>query len=56
MRRLSGTVDIDRQGRVRRLDVVESVENTVTKVQMTFGDFGIHVSVSAPPADETVSP
>jgi hypothetical protein len=56
MRRLSGTVDIDRQGRVRRLDVVESVENTVTKVQMTFGDFGIGVSVSAPPADETVSP
>ena len=23
---------------------------------VTFGDFGIHVSVSAPPADETVSP
>ena len=56
MRRLSGTVDIDRQGRVRRLDVVGSVENTVTKVQMTFGDFGIGVSVSAPPAGETVSP
>jgi len=28
----------------------------VTKVQMTFGDFGIRVSVSAPPADQTVSP
>jgi hypothetical protein len=54
--KLSGTVDVDQQGRVRRLDAVESVENTVSKVQMTFGDFGIHVSVSAPPADETVSP
>jgi hypothetical protein len=53
---LSGTVDVDQQGRVRRLDAVESVENTVTKVQMTFGDFGVHVSVSPPPADETVSP
>jgi hypothetical protein len=53
---LSGTVDVDQQVRVRRLDAVESVENTVTKVQMTFGDFGIRVSVSAPPADQTVSP
>jgi hypothetical protein len=53
---LIGTVDVDQQGRVRRLGAVESVENTVTKVQMTFGDFGIAVSVSAPPADETVSP
>jgi hypothetical protein len=53
---LSGTVDVDQQGRVRRLDAVESVEDTVTKVQMTFGDFGIGVSVSAPPAGETVSP
>jgi hypothetical protein len=53
---LIGTVDVDQQGRVRRLGAVESVEGTVTKVQMTFGDFGIGVSVSAPPADETVSP
>jgi hypothetical protein len=53
---LSGTVDVDQQGRVRRLGAVESVEGTVTKVQMTFGDFGIGVSVSAPPAGETVSP
>jgi hypothetical protein len=53
---LSGTVDVDQQGRVRRLDAVASVKDTVTKVQMTFGDFGIGVSVSAPPADETVSP
>jgi len=44
---LHGTVDVDQQGRVRRLDAVESVENT---------NFGIGVSVSAPPADETVSP
>jgi hypothetical protein len=27
-----------------------------SKVRMTFGDFGIRVSVSALPADETVSP
>jgi hypothetical protein len=35
---------------------VASVKDTVTKVQMTFGGFGIGVSVSAPPAGETVSP
>jgi DNA-directed RNA polymerase specialized sigma24 family protein len=32
------------------------LRRTVAKVQMTFGDFGIGVSVSAPPAGETVSP
>jgi hypothetical protein len=52
----SSMVDVDQRGRVRQLDTVESVEATVSKVRMTFGDFGIRVSVSALPADETVSP
>lgn len=52
----SGTVDVDQQGRVRRLDAVESIGETAWKVEMTFGDFGVPVSVSAPPASETFTP
>jgi hypothetical protein len=51
----SGTVDVDQQGRVRRLDAVESFDETVSKVQITFGDFGLPVSVSAPPASQVWS-
>ena len=46
----------DQQGRVRQLDATEAVGNTVRRVQMTFGDFGLPVSVSAPPAGETFAP
>lgn len=53
---ISGTVDVDRQGRVRQLDATEAIGNTVRKAQMTFGDFGLPVSVSAPPASETFAP
>jgi hypothetical protein len=53
---LSGTIDVDRQGRVRRLDAVESFMGTVSKIEITFGDFGLPVSVSAPPASETFNP
>jgi hypothetical protein len=49
----SGTVDVDQQGRVRRLDAVESFNGTVRKVEVTFGDFGLPVPVSAPPASQT---
>jgi hypothetical protein len=52
----SGTVDVDQQGRVRRLDATELAPDeihNVRKVEMTFGDFGVRVSVSAPPASET---
>jgi hypothetical protein len=51
----SGTVDVDQQGRVRQLNATETIGPAVLKVQMTFGDFGIPVSVSAPPASETVT-
>ncbi len=53
---ISGTVDVDQQGRVRQLDATEAIGNTVRKVQMTFGDFGLPVSVSASPASETFAP
>jgi Sigma-70 region 2 len=54
--RTSGTVDVDQQGRVRRLDATQTIGKTVAKVQMTFGDFGVRVSVSAPPAGQTFTP
>jgi len=51
----SGTVDVDQQGRVRQLDATETLGKTVRKAEMTFRDFGVPVSVSAPPASEAVS-
>ena len=53
---LSGTVDVDQQGRVRQLDALESFAGTVQKVAITFGDFGLPVSVSPPPASRTWIP
>ena len=53
---ITGTVDVDQQGRVRQLDAVESIMGTVQNVAITFGDFGLPVSVSAPPADQTFTP
>ncbi len=41
---------------MRQLDATEAVGDTVRKVQMTFGDFGLPVSVSAPSASETFAP
>jgi hypothetical protein len=49
---VSGTVDVDRQGRVRRLDVVEPLRTVQWKLEATFWDFGVPVSVSPPPASE----
>ncbi len=53
---ISGTVDVDRQGRVRRLDVLESFGRTVRKIEITFGDFGLPVSVRPPPPGVTFIP
>jgi hypothetical protein len=51
----SGTVDVDQQGRVRQLDATEKVGQMVLRVRTAFGDFGIPVSVSAPPASQTAT-
>ncbi|HTX26652.1 MAG TPA: hypothetical protein VME19_06510 [Streptosporangiaceae bacterium] len=53
---ISGTVDVDAQGRVRQLTVLDSVGQTERNLEITFGDFGLPVSVSAPPASETFIP
>jgi hypothetical protein len=61
----SGTVDVDQQGRVRRLEATETIEVSAPagtaikhewqrKIETTFGDFGVAVPVSAPPASETM--
>lgn len=52
----TGTVDVDQQGLVRRLDTRESFEGTVRHITITFGDFGLPVTVSPPPASETWTP
>lgn len=56
---VTGTVDVDSHGRVRRFS--EAAEPTAEqrqhkppyRVEMTFGDFGTRVSVSPPPASQT---
>jgi hypothetical protein len=53
---LSGTIDVDQQGRVRQLDALDTFMNTVSQIKITFGDFGLPVSVSTPPASETYIP
>jgi len=58
----TGTVDVDQQGFLRQLDAAYTVPPTApaqaerVTVEMTFGDFGAPVSVSAPPADDTFVP
>jgi hypothetical protein len=47
---------VDREGRVRQLDADYSIGNTRQRSEMTFGDFGALVSVSAPPASEVYIP
>jgi hypothetical protein len=66
--RATGTIDVDPQGEVRRLDaaytvtpiykgpVLPSAPPERGTVEMTFSDFGAHVSVSAPPAREVFNP
>ncbi|ETK32988.1 hypothetical protein [Microbispora sp. ATCC PTA-5024] len=48
----SGTVEVDDQGRVRRLDV--TFDDGARDV-MEIGDYGTPVTVTAPPADQVVS-
>jgi hypothetical protein len=53
---MSGTVSVDSSGRVRKLATVSRLQTsrravTTTDV-MTFGGFGIPVSVTAPPASQ----
>jgi hypothetical protein len=38
------------------LDTTETIGNTERQVEMRFGDFGVPVSVSPPPASETFTP
>lgn len=56
---VTGTVDVDRQGRVRDLAARVPGQlpgNTSISVHMTFGDFGVPVSVAPPPASLVYSP
>lgn len=62
--RATGTIDVDQQGRVRRLDAAyrlpaiasASAPAEPATVEMTFSDFGAPVSVSAPPARDVLAP
>jgi hypothetical protein len=57
--RLSGTVDVDQQGRVRvlALTVQQGTSGNVFVITqvLTFSDFGAPVTVTPPPADQTFS-
>jgi hypothetical protein len=47
---VSGTVYLDRQGRVRRLVTITTRGRLVTRRDLTFSNFGAPVPVTAPPA------
>jgi hypothetical protein len=52
---ISGTVDIDQQGRVRRLTTITTQGThgrVTTDRDLTFGDFGAPVPVTTPPASQ----
>jgi hypothetical protein len=56
---VTGSVSVDRQGRVRDLAATVPGQlpgNTGIPVHMTFGDFGLPVSVAPPPASLVYSP
>jgi hypothetical protein len=56
---LSGTVNVDRQGRARALvlttRLTSAINVFVTTQVLTFSDFGAPVTVTPPPADQTFS-
>jgi hypothetical protein len=56
---ISGTVDVDRQGRARAVVLTTRFTNplnmTVIPEVLTFSDFGAPVTVTPPPADQTFS-
>jgi hypothetical protein len=49
---VSGSVYVDRQGQVRRLATITSQGRVTTTRDITFGDFGAPVPVTAPPASQ----
>jgi hypothetical protein len=49
---LAATVDLDQQGRVRRLVTITTQGKVTTERDLTFGDFGAPVPVAAPPASQ----
>lgn len=49
---ISGTVCVDQQGRVRRLVTITTEEGVTTDRDLTFGDLGAPVSVTAPPVSQ----
>ncbi len=49
---LTATVELDQQGRVRRLMTITTQGNVTTDRDLTFGDFGAPVPVIAPPASQ----
>jgi hypothetical protein len=53
----AGTVDVDRQGLVRRLDLTQvskvGADAFGTTVRLVFDDFGVPVAVAAPPLSQT---
>ena len=53
---LQNSSQVSEQGRVRQLDAIQTFGQNKRKVQVTFGDFGLAVSVSSPPASETYTP
>jgi hypothetical protein len=54
---MSGTVDVDQQGRTRSVSLVLTMGPhgwfVMTQV-LTFSDFGTRVTVTPPPADQTI--
>jgi hypothetical protein len=53
---VTGTVDVDSHGTVRQFTEVASPlsgQKAFYRMEITFGDFGVHVSVSAPPTSQT---
>jgi hypothetical protein len=49
---LTATVELDQQGRVRRLVTITTQGKVTTDRDLTFGDFGAPVPVTAPPAGQ----
>ncbi|MFC5001821.1 hypothetical protein ACFPIJ_28780 [Dactylosporangium cerinum] len=54
LRTITGALDVDDQGRVRRLQLNFSDTGTVNIIN--FGDFGVPVTVTAPPAGDVTQP
>lgn len=56
--RVSGTVDVDQQGRARNLVLTERLASSprpyVYRLHLAFSDFGARVTVTPPPADQTI--